>query len=136
MYAYLGECNTASNYFFVFDGYRGEEAFESMRAHKAGLGWTIVDIKGISPSLCMHKILMEDIYKPTIQPQSLLNPIAQEVIKKEVLKLLDAGMIHPIFDSSWVSPVQVVPKKGWITVVQNDNNELIQLGQPRGREFA
>ena len=49
----------------------------------------------------------------------------QEVVKKEVIKLLDAGIIYPISDSLWVSPVQVVPKKGGITVVQNDNNELI-----------
>jgi len=41
------------------------------------------------------------------------------------LKLLDACMIYLIFDSSWVSPVQVMPKKSSIMVVKNDNNELI-----------
>lgn len=49
----------------------------------------------------------------------------KEVVKKEVLKLLDAGMIYPISDSTWVSPVHVVPKKGGMTVVANDKNELI-----------
>jgi len=49
----------------------------------------------------------------------------KEVVRKEVLKLLDTGMIYPISDSNWVSPVQVVLKKGGITVVKNDNNELI-----------
>ena len=49
----------------------------------------------------------------------------KEVIRKEVLKLLDVGMIYPISDSNWVSLVQVIPKKGGITVVKNDNNELI-----------
>ena len=49
----------------------------------------------------------------------------QEVVKKEVMKLLDAGIIYPISDSKWVSPVQVVPKKGGMTVVKNDKNELI-----------
>ncbi|KAL5538359.1 hypothetical protein UlMin_045707 [Ulmus minor] len=49
----------------------------------------------------------------------------QEVVKKEVVKLMDAGIIYPISDSSWVSPVQVVPKKGGMTVVKNDKNELI-----------
>ena len=49
----------------------------------------------------------------------------QDVVKKEVIKLLDAGMIYPISDSVWVSPVQVVPKKGGMTVVSNDRNELI-----------
>jgi hypothetical protein len=49
----------------------------------------------------------------------------QEVVKKEVMKLLDAGIIYPISDSKWVSPVQVVPKKGGMTVIKNDKNELI-----------
>ena len=49
----------------------------------------------------------------------------KEVVKKEVIKLLDAGLIYPIFDSPWVSPVQVVPKKGGMTVVTNDKNEFV-----------
>ncbi|GKC91801.1 hypothetical protein Tco_1152450, partial [Tanacetum coccineum] len=48
-----------------------------------------------------------------------------EVIKKEVIKLLDAGLIYPISDSLWVSPVHCVPKKGGMTVVENEDNELI-----------
>ena len=87
------------------------------------MGWIIADIKGISPSVCMHKILMEDIYKTSVQRH--LNPTMKEVVRKEVLKLLDVGMIYAISDSNWVSPVQVVPKKGGIIVVKNDNNELI-----------
>ena len=75
------------------------------------LGWTITDIKGISPSLCMRKILMEESYKPTVQPQCHLNPVMKEVVRKKVLKLLDVCMIYVVSDSSWVSPVQVVPKK-------------------------
>ncbi|GJZ32768.1 reverse transcriptase domain-containing protein [Tanacetum coccineum] len=68
---------------------------------------------------------MEDDYKPTVQSQRRVNPKIHEVIKKEVLKLLDAGMIYPISDSPWVSPVHCVPKKGGITVVANEENELI-----------
>ena len=49
----------------------------------------------------------------------------REVVKKEVLKLLHAGIIYPVQDSEWVSLVQVVPKKGGMTVVQNERNELI-----------
>ena len=49
----------------------------------------------------------------------------EEVIRKEVLKWLDVRVIYPIFDSSWVSPVQVVPKKGGTTVVKKENNELL-----------
>ena len=49
----------------------------------------------------------------------------KEVVKKEVLKLLDVGAIYPITDSKWVSPTQVVPKKSGVTVVENEHNELI-----------
>ena len=85
----------------------------------------MADIKGISPTLCMHKILMEDDFKPTVEHQRRLNPNMKEVVKAEVLKWLDAGIIYPISDSAWVSPVQCVPKKGGVTVVENENNELI-----------
>jgi len=89
-----------------------EKVLRVLRDHKAALGWTIADIKEISPSICMHKILMEESYQPTVQPQRRLNPNMQEVVRAEVLKLLDAGIIYPISNSKWVSLVQVVPKKG------------------------
>ncbi|KAH9780498.1 hypothetical protein KPL71_008102 [Citrus sinensis] len=73
----------------------------------------------------LHEIPMEESYKPTVQPQKCLNPNMQEVVRAEVLKLLDAGIIYPISDSSWASPVQVVLKKGGMMVMKNDNNELI-----------
>ena len=85
----------------------------------------MADIKGINPTICMHKILLEDSSKNSIEGQRRLNPIMKEVVKKEIIKWLDAGIIYPIFDSVWVSPVQCVPKKGGITVVTNDKNELI-----------
>ncbi|KAK1441342.1 hypothetical protein QVD17_07190 [Tagetes erecta] len=96
-----------------------------LKMHKKAMAWKIMDIKGINPSFCTHKILMEDEYKPVVQHQRRLNPNMQEVVKKEVIKLLDAGLIYPISDSAWVSPVQVVPKKGGMTVVTNEKNELI-----------
>ncbi|GJU19454.1 reverse transcriptase domain-containing protein [Tanacetum coccineum] len=68
---------------------------------------------------------MEEDYKPAVQSQRRVNPKIYEVIKKEVIKLLDAGMIYPISDSPWVSPIHCVPKKGGITVVANEDNELI-----------
>nr|GFA37728.1 reverse transcriptase domain-containing protein [Tanacetum cinerariifolium] len=74
--------------------------------------------------------LSED-YKPAVQSQRRVNPKIHEVIKKEVIKLLDAGMIYPISDSPWVSPIHCVPKKCGITVVENENNELIPT-----RDFA
>ncbi|CAL9012050.1 unnamed protein product [Prunus brigantina] len=58
----------------------------------------------------MHRILMEDA-KPTREPQRRLNPPMKDVVRTEILKLLDVGVIYPISDSKWVSPIQVVPKK-------------------------
>ncbi|GKE12644.1 DNA-directed DNA polymerase [Tanacetum coccineum] len=92
---------------------------------KGAIAWKMSDIKGISPSYYTHKILIEDDFKPFIQPQWLLNPKVQDVLKNEIVKMLDSGLIYPISDSSWVSPIYVVPKKGGMTVVLNDNNELI-----------
>ncbi|GAU41120.1 hypothetical protein TSUD_288100 [Trifolium subterraneum] len=102
-----------------------EKLMRVLRENKEALGWKISDLKGISPAYCMHKIKLEEEFKPVVQPQRRLNPTLKEVVKKEVLKLLEAGMIYPISDSSWVSPVHVVPKKGGMTVVKNDKNELI-----------
>ena len=61
--------------------------------------------------MCMHRILLEEGHKPSVEAQRRLNPIMIEVVRKEVLKLLDVGVIYPISYSAWVSPVQVVPKK-------------------------
>ena len=88
-----------------------------LREKKQAIGWTISDLRGLSPSLCMHRILMEDNHKPTIEHQRRLNPNMKEVVRAEILKWLDAGIIYPISDSSWISPVHVVPKKGGTTVV-------------------
>ena len=98
---------------------------EILRTHKTAIGWTIADIKGISPLICTHRIHLEEDVKPSRQPQRRLNLIMKEVVRKEVLKLLDIGVIYPIADSKWVSPTQVVPKKSGVTVVANENNELI-----------
>ncbi|KAK2402969.1 hypothetical protein QL285_052449 [Trifolium repens] len=73
----------------------------------------------------MHRILLEEGAKPVRQPQRRLNPLILDVVKKEVSKLLQAGIIYPISDSQWVSPVQVVPKKSGMTVVVNDKAELV-----------
>ncbi|MCQ7416389.1 RNA-directed DNA polymerase, partial [Salmonella enterica] len=102
-----------------------EKLLDILKKHKSALGWSISDIKGISPSIVMHKILMEDAFNPTVEHQRRLNPAMKEVVKAEVLKLLNAGIIYAISDSPWVSPVQVVPKKGGMTVVKNEKDESI-----------
>ncbi|GJX17393.1 reverse transcriptase domain-containing protein [Tanacetum coccineum] len=98
---------------------------EVLKSHKRAIAWKLSDIKGINPEFCTHKILMEEDYEPTVQHQRRVNPKIHDVIKKEVEKLLDAGLIYPISDSPWVSPVHCVPKKGGMTVVKNDENDLI-----------
>ncbi|XP_070045838.1 uncharacterized protein [Nicotiana tomentosiformis] len=102
-----------------------EQLLQVLKECKNAIGWTIADIKGISPAFCMHKILLEDGHKPSREHQRRLNPNMKEVVKKKVIKWLDARIIFPISDSNWVSPVQCVPNKGGMTVVQNENNELI-----------
>ena len=81
-----------------------------LKKHKKALGWTLTDILGISPTLCMHKINLESEVKPVRQPQRRLNLTLLEVVKEEVTKLLKAGIIYPILDSTWVSPVQIDPR--------------------------
>ncbi|GKE53975.1 reverse transcriptase domain-containing protein, partial [Tanacetum coccineum] len=93
-----------------------EALINVLKSHKRAIAWKITDIKGIDPRFCTHKILMEDDCKPSVQSQRRVNPKIHEVIKKEVIKLLDAGMIYPISDSPWVSPIHCVPKKGGMTV--------------------
>ena len=73
---------------------------EVLKKHKVAIGWHISDLKGISPSYCMHKINMEAKYKPVRQPQRRLNPVMKEEVQKEVLKLLEEGLIYPISNSA------------------------------------
>ena len=75
--------------------------------------------------MCICRILMEEGYKLSVEAQRRLNPTMKEVVRKEVLKWLDTGVIYPISDSAWVSPVQVVPKKGGTTVIRTENNILL-----------
>ena len=79
----------------------------------------MVDSKhqGISTTICMRKILMEESYMPSTEHHRKMNPTMKEVVRAEVLKLLNTWIIYTIFDSSWVSPVQVVPKKGGMIMV-------------------
>ena len=76
-----------------------------LKDHKLAIGWTITDIKGISSLICRHKIHLEDDWKTFRESQHRLNPTMKDVVKNEVIKLLDAGIIYPIFDSKWVSPM-------------------------------
>ncbi|KAK4391632.1 Retrovirus-related Pol polyprotein from transposon.6 [Sesamum angolense] len=125
-YAYLGENNTLPVIISSkLNTLEEEKLIRVLREFKEAIGWTIADIKGLSPSTCMHRILLEEGAKPSREAQLRLNPPMMEVVKKEILKLLDAGMIFPISDSQWVSPTQVVPKKTGITVIENSVGNLV-----------
>nr|GEX97384.1 reverse transcriptase domain-containing protein [Tanacetum cinerariifolium] len=73
-----------------------EVLLKVLKSHKRAIAWKNTNIKGIDPRFCIHKILMEEDYKPTVQSQRRVNPKNHEVIKKEVIKLLDVGMIFLI----------------------------------------
>ncbi|GJU25212.1 hypothetical protein Tco_1163833 [Tanacetum coccineum] len=100
-----------------------------LKNQKQAIAWKLSDIRGINLEFCSHKILLEDDYQPSVQHQRRVNPKIHDVIKKEVEKLLDAGLIYPISDSPWVSPVHCVPKKGGMTVVTK--RTIMMLGASR-----
>ena len=102
-----------------------QKLLEFLRKYKEAIAWSIKDLKGINPSICMHKILLNDNAKTSIEHQRRLNPLMKEVVRKEVLKWLNAGFIYAISDSSWVSPMHVVSKNGGFTLIRNEMNELI-----------
>lgn len=102
-----------------------EELLKVLIEHKNAIGWTLADIKGINPFICTHNFYLEEDSKPSREMQRRLNPSMKEVVKKEVLKLLDEGIIYPISDSRWVSPIQVVLKKSGLKVIKNEENELV-----------
>jgi hypothetical protein len=96
-----------------------------LEKHHSAFGYSLQDLKRISPALCTHRIPIDPAYTPSREPQRRLNNAMRDIFKKEVLKLLHAGIIYPVPYSEWVSPVQVVPKKGGMTMVKNERNELI-----------
>ncbi|XP_047942981.1 uncharacterized protein LOC125189791 [Salvia hispanica] len=119
-----------------------KELLEVIKRNKKAIGWTLSDLVGISPDLCMlglssavqgapnpdhcmHHIRLEEGVKAHRDAQRKLNPNMREEVLKEVLKLLSLGIIYSIPDSEWVSPVHMVPKKSGIQVVKNEKNELV-----------
>ena len=92
-----------------------EKLLKTLKKHRAAIGYTLDDLKGISPILWQQKIKLDEGSKPVRDHQRWLNPKMKEVVRNEIVKLLEAGIIYPIVDSQWVSPVHCVPKKGGIT---------------------
>jgi hypothetical protein len=107
------------------DEQQTEELITLLKKDKAVIGYSIIDMKGISSEFCTHRIYLEENCVPTREHQRRLNPHLQEVVKKEILKLLSANIIYPISDSEWVSPIHMVPKKGGITVEENEEGDEV-----------
>jgi hypothetical protein len=96
-----------------------------LEKHKKVIGYSINDLKGLSPAFCTHRIPMEDQCKLVVDHQRRLTHAMREVVKKEAIKLLNVRIIYLVPHSEWVSPVHCVPEKGGLTVVKNENNEQI-----------
>ena len=111
-YAFLGE--ERSKLVIIAANLTAEkelQVVEIIKKHKKAIAWSIEDLKGINPSICMHKIRMEENAKTSIEHQRRLNPVMKEVVKKEVLKWINAVFIYTISYSPWVSLVHVVPRR-------------------------
>ncbi|RDX86933.1 Retrovirus-related Pol polyprotein from transposon 17.6, partial [Mucuna pruriens] len=102
-----------------------DKLLKVLRQHKKAIGWKLSDLPSINPSIFMHKILMKEEVKPVRQQQRRLNPTILDVVKKEVSQLLTVGIIYPISNNQWVSLVQVVPKIFGMTVMKNQQDELV-----------
>ncbi|RDX71505.1 hypothetical protein CR513_49133, partial [Mucuna pruriens] len=102
-----------------------EKFLNVLRKHKKVIGWTLSDLPGINPSIYMHKILLEEEAQPIRKQQRRLNLTILDIVKKEVTRLLVAGIIYPISDSQWVSLKQVVPKKSGMAVMKNWHDEMV-----------
>nr|GEZ18961.1 reverse transcriptase domain-containing protein [Tanacetum cinerariifolium] len=102
-----------------------------LKSHKRAIAWKLSDIKGIDPEFCTHKILMEEDFEPVVQHQRRVNPKIHDVIKQEVLKLLDDGLIYPISYSPWVSPVHFLSNPEQVHCVYGPFCPQISICQER-----
>ena len=103
---------------------------EVLQRNEDTIGWTLTNLKGLDPSLCTHRIFLEDESRPAREAQRRLNPKVWEAVKEEILKWLNVEIIYPISDCLWASPVQVVPKKFEATVTMNKKGKEIQTCLP------
>jgi len=127
-YVFIGDNNTLPVITTKgFTSAQEEKLLKLLCDHKTVIGWTLADIKGISPSMCIHHLLLEDNVKLMREMQRRLNPPMMEVAKAKILKLLDVGVIYPITDNKWVVLIHVVPEKTRITLVKSKNDELVPI---------
>ena len=132
-YAFLGENN--SNPVIISADLKPDQEFsllEVLKAHKEALAWSFSDIKGIPSHICEHRIFVDEDSRPSREPQRRLNPHMLEVLRTEILKWWNGGVIYSISDSPWISPVHMVPKKSGITVTINEKGEEIPMRMTTG----
>lgn len=98
------------------------QLLELMKKHRKAITWQISNIKGIKPIVCMHRILLEENAKNSIERKRRLNTIMKDVVKKEIIKWLDSQIIYPISNNVWASSIKCVPKKGGMNVIENVKN--------------
>ena len=79
------------------NAHQEDKLLQTLKMHKNTLGWTITNIKGISPLICTHMIYLEGNTKPSREIQRILNPNMKKVVKNEVIKLLDNRIIYSFF---------------------------------------
>ncbi|XP_070034696.1 uncharacterized protein [Nicotiana tomentosiformis] len=96
-----------------------EHLLETLREHRRAIGWTIADIRVIPTSICEHKIQLDEERKPSVEHQRRLNPSMQEVVKKEIIKWLDVGVVYPIADSPWTDAIWAMQCPGYISTVHD-----------------
>ena len=126
-YAFLGPNNAMPMMILSLLSKEQEKALLAILSYyKIEIAWHIDDIKGVSSDTCVHRIFIEEVSKPSRQPQGRLNPHMLEVVKKGILKRLKADFIYAISDSPWISQIHLVPKKSRITVKMNEDGEEIQ----------
>nr|XP_027120388.1 uncharacterized protein LOC113737344 [Coffea arabica] len=135
-YAYLGDNETLPVIISsALSKTQEKKLIRVLREHKEAIGWTIADIKGISPAICMHRIRLEEDAKLVRQAQRRLNPLMMEVVKKEILKLLDVGIIFAISDSPWgievdkakIDIISALPYPANVRECENAFNKLKEL---------
>ena len=89
-----------------------KELTKLLQKHEKDFAWDYGDMKGLSPTLCSHRIYINEGCLPLCQPQRRINPTLREIVKTKLQKFPNAGFIYPISNSRWVSPLVIVPKKG------------------------
>ena len=104
-----------------------QKLLKTLIKDKKAIAWSIEDLKGISPSIFLHKILLEENARTSIEHQRRLNQVLKEVVRKEVLKWINACFIYASSYNPWVSLVHVVPKKEGFTMIINEKNEFIPI---------